>query len=70
VRIVFAAFVFLAIPFCIASIYLEYRVARRRFPEIDAGRLYMWARTANIYSYACIVVIAAIYTLIQWHRTA
>ncbi len=69
-RIIFAAFVVLAIPFCAASIYLEYHVARRQLPDIDRLAVYKWARSANIYSYAAIIVAAAVYTAIQWKRTA
>jgi hypothetical protein len=69
-RIIFAAFVVLAIPFCAASIYLEYEVARRQLPDIDRAAVYKWARSANIYSYAAIIVAAAVYTAIQWNKTA
>jgi hypothetical protein len=70
VRIIFAAFVVLAIPFCAASIYIEYEVARRQLPNIDPAAMYRWARTANIYSYAAIILAAAAYTAIQCRNAA
>jgi hypothetical protein len=68
VRIIFAAFVVLAIPFCAASIYLEYQVARRQLPHLDRAATYRWARTANIYSYTALILAAAVYTAIQWRN--
>jgi hypothetical protein len=69
-RVVFAAFVILAIPFCAASIYLEHGIARRQLPNIDRAATYKWARTANIYSYAAIILVAACYTVFSWLHAA
>ncbi len=70
VRIVFAAFMVLVIPFYIASIYLESRVARRYLAHVDAALVWKWATTANALSYACIVVVAAVYTVLHWPKAA
>jgi len=70
VRIVFAAFVVLAIPFCLASIYLEARIAHRYLRQIEPALVWKWARSANILSYCGMVIVAAVFTVLHWPKAA
>lgn len=61
---IYAAFVILAIPFCLASIIIEAWVAKRVIPTADPSLLDQWARQSNIRSYAAIAVLFAFYPLL------
>ncbi len=63
----YAAFVILAIPFCIVSILVENAIGRKILKEIDRDKVYHWARTSNIYSYFAIIVFSILYPLIYQH---
>lgn len=56
--LVYAAFVILAVPFCVASIWIETKVALRRHPNHEAEHLRKWIRHANIWSYIVIAALA------------
>ena len=67
---IYFAFVLLAIPFCVASIYIERRVALRCLPEMPATVVRAWVRDANIWSYTLLVVAAVAYPLaLSGHAT-
>jgi hypothetical protein len=67
---VYFAFVLLAIPFCIASNWIEQKVALRRLPKIPAAAVREWVRDANIWSYVLLVAVAIAYPLsISAHAT-
>lgn len=63
--VVYLAFVLLAIPFCLVSIAIEFRVARSILIEAQQNELYSWARAANIRSYIFLVIIAALYPILK-----
>ena len=62
--IVYTAFVVLAVPFCIASIWIETRVALRMCPAYSPDLIRRWIRHANVASYALLCVVAAAYPVI------
>jgi hypothetical protein len=61
--LVYAAFVVLAIPFCIASIWIETKVAVKRLPNHPPQLIRGWIRRANVWSYAGIVAVAVAFPL-------
>jgi hypothetical protein len=60
----YAAFVILAVPFCLVSIYIEARVAKRVLAMEDLPILYKWARRSNALSYMALVALSALYPLL------
>jgi hypothetical protein len=65
---IYFAFVLLAIPFCLASIWIERKVALRTLTEAPVADVRAWVRDANIWSYTFLVVAAAAYPL-SMHAT-
>ena len=63
VWVVYLAFCLLAIPFCVASIWIERKVAVRRLPDLPVERVRQWVRDANIWSYVLLVAVAVLYPL-------
>jgi hypothetical protein len=55
---VYLAFIILAIPFCIASIWIESKVAVRKLPDRSPDDVRRWVRRANIWSYGLLVACA------------
>jgi hypothetical protein len=53
--IVYAAFAVLAVPFCIASIWIEAKVALRKLPAQPPDKVRAWIRRANVWSYVFMV---------------
>lgn len=62
--LVYLAFVLLAIPFCVASIWIEIKVARKMAPEIPVEMHRKWVARANIVSYILLVICAVAFPLI------
>ena len=58
----YAAFVILSIPFCIASIWIERKVALHRLPSHPPQAVRAWIKHANIWSYVAMLVCTAIFT--------
>jgi hypothetical protein len=70
VWMLYLAFVLLAFPFCVASIWIERKVALRRLPELPAQAVREWVRDANIWSYVLLVAVALIYPVaVAQHAT-
>jgi len=65
---VYFAFVLLAVPFCIVSIWIERKVALRYVPELPVEKVRGWVRDANIWSYVLLVAIAGIYPVALGNR--
>jgi hypothetical protein len=61
---VYAAFVVLAVPFCLVSIYIEAQVAKRVLATVELPILYKWARRSNVLSYFAIITLSALYPLV------
>lgn len=59
---VFAAFLVLAVPFCVVSIYIEHRSLRKLFPE-HAAKLRALVRLGNIATYAFLSLLALLIPL-------
>jgi hypothetical protein len=57
----YAAFVILSIPFCIASIWIERKVALRKLPSRPPQAIRDWIKHANIWSYGIIIAVTAIF---------
>lgn len=55
---VYLAFVILAVPFCIGSIWIETRVALRMCPTHAPATIRSWMRRANFWSYVLLVSVA------------
>ncbi len=68
IRLVYIAFVILAVPFCVTSIFVERAVARRHLPEVDPQLLGRWARTSNVLTYFAIIVGTGFYAWAEWQR--
>ena len=65
VWIVYLAFVILAVPFCIASIFIEGKVAKRMLPSVPAASVKAWVKLANVVSYVLLVVFSALFPLVH-----
>jgi len=61
--VIYGAFVVLAVPFCLVSIWLESRVAIRMLPTHPLIFVRRWVRIANAVSYGLIVAFALLYPL-------
>jgi hypothetical protein len=60
---VYAAFVILAVPFCIGSIWIETRVGMQMCPSRPAAAIRAWIQRANIWSYVLLSTIAVAFPL-------
>ncbi|MBV2113445.1 MAG: hypothetical protein KUF82_21030 [Candidatus Thiodiazotropha sp. (ex Ctena orbiculata)] len=59
--LVYLAFVILAIPFCLVSIFIEAYTAKRMLKSVEMPIIFKWSRTSNLLSYSIIIIISAIY---------
>jgi hypothetical protein len=64
VWMLYLAFVLLAIPFCLTSIWIERKVALRYLSDLPVESVRAWVRDANVWSYALLVVLAAAYPFV------
>jgi tetratricopeptide (TPR) repeat protein len=68
-----AAALLLCVPFFFASVWIEYRVARRMMGRDQAPRVLGWAWRANVTSYVLLALVPAAWlghNLVQHHKTA
>jgi hypothetical protein len=61
---VYAAFVILAVPFCIGSIWIETKVALSMCSIYPPASIRAWIRRANIWSYVLLVSVALAYPIL------
>jgi hypothetical protein len=59
----FGAYVILAVPFCVASIYIERRTLRHALGPHDRVIIDTLTRKANVLSYAALCYVALVYAL-------
>ena len=62
---IYVAFVVLAIPFCAASILIEYRVIKRMFSGVSNAQLFRTVVRGNILSYTTLIVTGLLYPLLR-----